>query len=112
MSMEWFGEALVRRIIGEGGKEAAKQGEYILTEAKRQVPVETGALMRTGTVKATSALNHAHVEISFNTPYALIQHENTGLHHTRPGAKAKYLEDPLRERADAALKAIAEAVKQ
>jgi hypothetical protein len=30
--------------------------------------------------------------------YALIQHENMEFHHSRPGTKAKYLEDPANER--------------
>lgn len=36
--------------------------------------------------------------ISFNTPYAAVQHERTDFHHPR-GGKAKYLEGPLKEMA-------------
>ncbi len=32
--------------------------------------------------------------IHYDTPYAVVQHENTSFRHDR-GRKAKYLEDPL-----------------
>lgn len=45
------------------------------------------------------------VTLSYGNPtdptgiYAVIQHENMDFHHTTPGTKAKYLEDPLTARA-------------
>jgi hypothetical protein len=38
-------------------------------------------------------------QVSFNTPYALEQHERLDFNHPK-GGKAKYLEDPLKENAD------------
>lgn len=49
-------------------------------------------------------------EVSFNTPYAARQHEETGWKHQH--GEAKYLENPLKERAQMYLKNLAEAAKE
>ena len=49
-------------------------------------------------------------EVSFNTPYAARQHEELGWKHPR-GGEAKYLENPLKERAQMYLKNLADAAK-
>jgi len=51
-----------------------------------------GHLLETGTVESAPEING--FRIGYNTPYAARQHEDMTFHHTRPGAKAKYLEDP------------------
>ena len=51
-----------------------------------------GKLKMSGTVEPHP--EEMNVEIGYNTEYALIQHEDMTFRHTRPGAKAKYLEDP------------------
>lgn len=61
----------------------------ILGESQKRVPVDTGTLRRSGTIK-TSA-NTLTTTISYNTPYALKQHEE----HKN---KAKYLERPFNEK--------------
>lgn len=60
--------------------------EVVLGEAKKEVPVLTGTLMRSGLVEPRKA--DKEIDITFNTPYALRQHEE---HKT----KSKYLERPF-----------------
>lgn len=70
----------------------------VLAEAKRQVPVDKGMLRRSGTKEVGWRGDRITATISFNTPYAAIQHEDTSFRHPR-GGKAKYLEDPLKAEA-------------
>ena len=107
--VDWRGtqvSANVRRAV-----EAALPGiaEQVLTLSKREVPVETGTLMRSGTVTMTNGGRTA--EISYNTPYAAYQHEGVDLVHPN-GGKAKYLEDPLRASAPKVIEALARAAKK
>jgi hypothetical protein len=53
--------------------------------------------MRGGFLRSTGTVEPAGddaFQIGYNTPYAARQHEDLTYRHTRPGAKAKYLEDP------------------
>jgi hypothetical protein len=67
----------------------------ILAEAKRQVPRDKNTLRKSGTKEVGWQGDRVTATISFNTPYALVQHEDRSFQHPR-GGKAKYLEDPLR----------------
>ena len=71
-------------------------GEDLLGRAQREAPVEEGTLRGSGSVEVTETFNGVSVEVSFSTPYAAVQHEETSFHHPK-GGKAKYLEDPLKE---------------
>jgi hypothetical protein len=62
--------------------------EYLLEKANRKVPHEEGTLQRSGTVFADGGLVAV---ISYNTPYAVRQHEDTSLSHDE-GREAKWLE--------------------
>lgn len=75
-------------------------GNDLLGEAQRQAPVEEGTLRGSGSVELRQVGNSLEVEVSFNTPYAARQHEETEWRHPL-GGKAKYLEDPLKGRAAA-----------
>ena len=68
-------------------------GEQIMGESKLEVPVDTGALRASGNVQV---ITPQRVEIGYDTPYALRQHETppTIYHHTV--GKWKFLEDPFR----------------
>jgi len=70
----------------------------VLAEAKRQVPLDKGTLRRSGTKEVSWQGDRIVATVSFNTPYAAVQHEETGYRHPR-GGKAKYLEDPLKAQA-------------
>lgn len=84
-------------LAGERIKAAAALGvrdaaEYVLGEAKDLVPHETGRLQNSGRVSVDD--ENLRATISFDTPYAVVQHENMTYRHD-PGRSAKYLEIPL-----------------
>lgn len=69
--------------------------EHLLGEAVAVVPLEEGTLARSG--KATVDEDALTAAVSFNTVYAVRQHEELTSRHA-PGRQAKYLEEPtLRE---------------
>lgn len=92
-----------RRLWSRGGRRRAARGvrlaaEHVLAESKKEVPLEEGTLERSGRVDVDDSTLRA--SISYDTPYAVPQHERLDYHHPMPGRKAKYLEDPMnRERA-------------
>lgn len=68
------------------------EAELIMTDAKKNTPVDTGALRSSGLVTAKSNA----VELSFGgaaSSYAAIVHERLDLHH--PVGEAKFLENAL-----------------
>jgi hypothetical protein len=97
----WFDARAAKRLATEVGMKALHDGaEAILTESLKEVPHATGTLARSSTV--TDVPKETAVYISYNTPYALRQHEDLTLRHpdprnpiSTPGRKAKYLEDPF-----------------
>ncbi|MFO7253132.1 MAG: HK97 gp10 family phage protein [Actinomycetes bacterium] len=99
-----------RRVAREEGLAALVAGaEVILGESQEEVPHATGALMRSGTVTVNS--KKGEVYVSYNTPYAVKQHEDLTLRHpdprnplSSPGRKAKYLEDPFNRNVKKVLK--------
>lgn len=90
--MRWQGG----RLWGSRGRRAASEGlrralEHTLQVSRTQVPLEEGTLERSGRVD----VDGLEGSISYDTPYAVIQHEALDFHHPVPGRKAKYLEDPM-----------------
>lgn len=67
--------------------------QNILGESQKIVPVDTGTLKRSGHISTKGNIT----TISYNTPYALKQHEDPTLNHPR-GGEAKYLERPFNEK--------------
>lgn len=73
------------------------EGNIIMTEAKRQTPVDTGTLRGSGFVALpTIEPGRIELEIGFGGParsYAVEQHEN--LFYRHPVGNAKFLERPM-----------------
>ena len=117
---KWHGAKAIK-IAQQAGIEALRVGgEAILTEAIDETPVLSGTLRRSGAVTVGGLPNSEQVfaaaeagkehkdafeeelgkekavYISFNTPYARVQHEEIGYNHPT-GGKAKYLEDPANQ---------------
>lgn len=63
-------------------------GEHVLKLARDRVPIETGTLERSG---MASDDGKDTVAVSFDTPYAVRQHEDLTARHDA-GREAKYLE--------------------
>ena len=80
-----------------------------------KVMVKVSGRMKGGFLKSTGTVEDGadgeSFEIGYNTPYAHRQHEDLTYRHTRPGAKAKYLEDPAMRIAPTIAADIAEALK-
>ena len=102
----WRGDQ-VKREVARAAKKALRQaGEYLLEESNRTIPHETGHMAGTG--RATE-LPKLVVVVSYDTPYALRQHEDTRLRHAS-GRRAKWLERTLDERRRKMIKFIQRAV--
>lgn len=88
--MNWQG----RRLWTDRGRARAARGlqlalEHVLAESNKLVPLEEGTLQRSGQVAMDA--NALVGTVSYGTPYAVRQHEETGWTHA-PGRQAKYLE--------------------
>ncbi|MGH3862509.1 hypothetical protein [Actinokineospora sp.] len=89
--LDWDGIAVTADM-----REAAVQGlqlgaEHLLGESRKEVPLEEATLERSGAASVDASTLTAAV--SYDTPYAVRQHEELGYRHDE-GRKAKYLEDP------------------
>lgn len=86
---------------GDAATQAMRQGaarglylaaEHVLTESQAVVPIDEGPLQHSGTASVDEPSLTAMV--SYDTPYAVKQHEDLTLRHA-PGRTGKYLERPL-----------------
>ena len=86
---------LIESIVRKGGKKATWSAlDYLASVSKQQVPLDTGALMNSCVVDVNE--DGSEGTVSYDTPYAVEQHENMQYNHQR-GRKAKYLEDPCND---------------
>ncbi|QKW08043.1 hypothetical protein HUT18_18315 [Streptomyces sp. NA04227] len=69
-------------------------GEFVLGRSRAQVPLDEGLLERSGVATVDEA--NLRAAVSYDTPYAVRQHEEMNYRHD-PGRRAKYLEDPLNQ---------------
>jgi len=81
-------------------------GEHILAESQKIVPLKEATLARSGTVTT----RNLETSISYNTIYAVRQHEELDWQHDE-GRQAKYLETPLNAEADTVMQIIADHIK-
>jgi len=77
-------EKLGERALAEAGKALYAEAELVMTESKRQCPVDTGALRSTGHVELPKySGNKVTVQMGYGgpaAPYADIVHEGYGPH--------------------------------
>ena len=73
-----------------------RHGNRVMTESKKEVPVDTGVLRSTGHVELPTRVGgEILVVVGYGgpaAPYARRQHEDLSFHH--PVGKARYLADP------------------
>ena len=86
----------VARVTAGALKGLSDGAEFLLEEANRTVPHEEGTLQRSGQVSLDEASGQAAV--SYDTPYAVAQHERTALRHDE-GRRAKWLQLTATEQA-------------
>ena len=95
--LNWNGARVTEQQQRAAARGLGKAAEHLLGESRKEVPIEEGTLERSGV--ATTDPGKLQAAVSYDTPYAVTQHERLDLRHD-PGRKAKYLEDPMnRERA-------------
>jgi hypothetical protein len=95
----------VKAVVNEALKEC---GEDLLKESGDLVPLLTGILQGTGEVSEDE--DSMTVNVSYDTPYAKRQHEDTRLRHMHP-RQAKYLERALTKRRNAYITWIKDAIR-
>lgn len=100
--VEWSGpqaKAAVHRGLARGVRRVAEQvGEA----SQRVVPRESSRLAKSMAVSQDDLV----AAVSYDTPYAVKQHENLRLRHAR-GQTGKYLENPLHAAARTAAQVVA-----
>jgi len=111
MSKSW--QLKINKSIAPEVRKAANRGlaiaaEHVLGESRKLVPIEEATLERSGTV--TTDPDNLQAAISYDTPYAIRQHEDMGLRHDA-GRESKYLETPLNAERDAVKEIIARTIK-
>lgn len=83
----------IKRITQSGGRKGTQMAlDHLASVSKDQVPLDQGPLKASCVVEVNE--DGSAGTVSYDTPYAVIQHEKTSFHHQR-GRKAKYLEDPV-----------------
>lgn len=92
---------LPAKMLKTGAAALFLQGNLTMTAAKRDTPVDTGALRGSGHVDAPQmSADSATVQLGFggpSAPYAVYVHENLSARH--PSGKAKFLEGAMQVRA-------------
>lgn len=81
------------KALSRGLKKAAR---FLLAESQKIVPVDTGALRRSGFVRMRwEGTRRSEVVVGYVMDYAIWVHERLDLRHA-PGKSAKFLEIPAR----------------
>lgn len=87
----WRGEEYSARFAKAAAEGLTAGAEYLLGEAIQLAPIDRGPLRGSGHVEPATPSDLEAV-VSFDTPYAVAQHE--GLHFRHDEGQAKYLEEP------------------
>ena len=83
---------LIKNVTKSGSKRATWMAlDHLASVSKQQVPLDQGPLKNSCAVDVND--DGSQGTVSYDTPYAVVQHENRNYRHQR-GRKAKYLEDP------------------
>lgn len=107
IKLKWDEAKAVGRVTSRGSRAIRDVAQALLDESKKQVPLDTSALQRSGAVDSQGM----EATVSYDTPYAVRWHEhNANFQH---GRKKKYLEGPCNDPIfrDKALRYIAQQIK-
>lgn len=102
----WNGAQVTQKTREAGEKGLRDAAEFILDQSNQRAPIDEGTLINSGSVNVTELT----ASISYDTPYAVRQHEDTTLRHTN-GRDAKFLETALKEHGARAQQYIANALQ-
>lgn len=78
-------------LLEDRARALAVGSEFLLTEANLSVPHDDGVLERSG---QASNDGKSRAAVSYDTPYAVRQHEDMTLHHEGKG-ESKWLENTM-----------------
>lgn len=88
-------KAKIKSVAKQGGKKGTWSAlDHLAAVSKEQVPLDQGPLKNSCYVDVAD--DGSSGTVSYDTPYAVRQHEETSYQHQR-GRKAKYLEDPAND---------------
>ena len=99
-NVQWFGDDVKKKVMTANEKAITLGLEFVKQESVKVAPKDTGMMEKSAQV--TIAKDRKTGYISYDTPYAIRQHEELGYRHAE-GRIAKYLELPLQQNADKAL---------
>lgn len=102
----WTGDIVLEQFERGAEKGVKLAAEHVRGTAANRAPKDTGALRNTGTA-TTDGLTGA---VSFDTEYAVRQHEETTWHHE--DGEAQYLETALDDEIDVARQIIAAQIRK
>ncbi len=108
MSLTWNGDHIERQIDDDLFRGLLLAGQHLGSESQALVPIEEHTLEESMSVTGDRVA--MEVVVSYDTPYAARQHEETGWRHDS-GRQAKYLEQPMHTEQSAMLHIIARAVE-
>lgn len=98
---------LLARINRGAARGVQMAAEHVLGEANQRAPIEEGTLIRSGV--ASSDPQTLRGAVSYDTPYAVRQHEDLSLQHDA-GREAKWLENTINAEADTVRTIIADSI--
>lgn len=98
------------RTAKGAGRGVAQAVEHALTEANKHVPHDEGTLERSGQTGTAREGDDFIGSVSYDTPYAVKQHEDMTLSHDGKG-QAKWLETSMSEEAGAMGQIVATAMR-
>lgn len=90
--LTFHGAAVQQQLRQGAARGLLLASEYVLQQSNDVVPLDESPLMQSGTASVDEASLTGMV--SYDTPYAVIQHERLDFRHA-PGRTAKYLENSL-----------------
>lgn len=102
-------DALTAETRASAARGLSKGAEHVLTMTGPKVPWQEGHLERSGTVSVDES--ELVAAVSFDQPYAVRQHEELDYTHPVKG-EAKYLENTLREEAEAVTMIVAKHIRR
>ncbi|GAA2327539.1 hypothetical protein [Dactylosporangium salmoneum] len=89
---QWNGSRILGEIRVGQVQGLTVAAEHLLQVSRTLVPIDEATLERSGVASVDASERRAAV--SYDTPYAVIQHEELTYRHD-PGRQAKYLEQPF-----------------
>lgn len=97
VQFKWHGEEVKRRERAGRNRGLRLATEHLLGAALPLVPQLDSILENSGATSVDETAGKGAV--TFDTPYAVVQHERLDFHHPRKG-QAKYLEEPFTAEAE------------